>query len=109
MNQRNSIRDKVQWDPQKLAWKLNFEGDPGAAEDYCRQNGLRMNVDKTLGGHEFQVARMKAFVVACRVWNEVDGGKRRKIKGVGEELPFSTINHRFDWENDAEDSSGIEE
>ena len=111
LNYRNSIRDKVQWNPHRLAWTLNFEGVSGADQEYCRENGLGMNVDKTLGGHEFQVARQKAFEVACRVWNEVDGSKRRRIKGVGGELPFSTINHKSDLENDAEDSrcSGTEE
>ena len=111
LNYRNSVRDKVQWVPHKLAWELNFRGVPGADQQDCRKNGHSIKVDKTLGGVEFQSARKKAFEEACRLWNVLDSSKRRKIKGVGGELPFMAIRHKISSENDEEDSrcSGSEE
>ena len=111
LNFRQSVRGKVHWVPHKLAWAITFQGVPGEDKRFCRMHGLRLDVDKTLGGHEFQLAREKAFEVACRLWNEVDQSNRRKMKGIGRKLPFMAISHTQHWWLDEEDSrcSGSEE
>ena len=104
LNYRNRVRDKVQWVPHKLAWGITFKGVPGEDKRFCGMHGLSIDVDKTLSGHEFQLARKNAFEVACRVWNGMDQSNRQRIRGIGGELPFMAISHKIPWGIDEEDS-----
>ena len=47
---------------------------------FCREAGLYLNVSPELKGKEFDSARNRALLHACRAWNMLDKSGKHRIK-----------------------------
>ena len=88
---RNGVRDKITWLPETQKWMLKYKGESNAEKEYCKQNGISINIPVHLQDEGFILAREKPFLNACRVWNCVDKSGRKRIVMPGRPLQVQMV------------------
>ena len=74
-SQTPNQRDKIWWVPEESAWTISIskkkEGIAPVPDTFT--------VKVSLGGSAYDTEKLRVYINAAKVWNEVDGSKRHRI------------------------------